>query len=40
MSDYEKLTRKLFFFNNNIKKFRTVVVMGVEKAGMNIPINL
>lgn len=40
MSDYEKLTRKLFFPNDNIKRFRTVVVMGVEKLGMNIPINL
>lgn len=38
MSDYEKLTRELFFANKNVKRFRTVVVMGVEKMGLHIPI--
>ncbi|WP_433830129.1 Lrp/AsnC family transcriptional regulator [Flavobacterium anhuiense] len=40
MMDYEKLTRELFFANKNIKRFRTVVAMGVEKLGLNIPITL
>lgn len=39
MSEYEKLTRELFFSNKNIKRFRTVVVMGAEKVGLVLPIN-
>jgi DNA-binding Lrp family transcriptional regulator len=39
MSEYEKLTRQLFYSNKNIKRFRTVVFMGIEKVGLQLPIN-
>lgn len=38
MSDYEKLTRKLFFGNPNIKKFKTFVSMQSVKTTFEIPI--
>lgn len=38
MSEYEKLTRRVFFSNVNIKRFRTVVAMGLEKIGLDIPL--
>lgn len=38
MSDYEALTRKLFFANNNVKRFRTLVVMDRVKVGLAVPI--
>lgn len=38
MSDYETLTRRLFFENNNVKHFRTFVAMDRVKVGMSIPI--
>lgn len=38
MAEYEKLTRKIFFGNDNIKSFRTLVAMGVEKQGFKLPI--
>ncbi|GEM63467.1 hypothetical protein SF1_14490 [Sphingobacterium faecium NBRC 15299] len=37
MADYEKLTRRIFFGNDNIKSFRTIVALGVEKYGFKIP---
>ena len=38
MAEYERLTRELFFGSKNVRKFRTVIVMGVEKLGLSIPI--
>ena len=37
-SDYEALTRRLFFENNNVKRFRTFVAMDRVKVGMSVPI--
>ncbi len=38
MLEYEKLTKKLFFVDNNIQKFHSTVSMENVKAGLNIPI--
>lgn len=38
MSDYEALTRRLFFENNNVKRFRTFVSMERVKVGMTVPL--
>ncbi len=38
MSEYEKLTRSLFFGNENIKSFRTLIAMEVQKQGFQIPL--
>lgn len=38
MTEYEKLTRTLFFGAKNVRKFRTIIVMGVEKLGLEVPI--
>jgi Lrp/AsnC family transcriptional regulator, leucine-responsive regulatory protein len=38
MSDYEALTRQLFFQNNNVKHFRTFVAMDRVKVGLSIPL--
>lgn len=38
MADYEALTRKLFFENNNVKRFRTFVSMERVKVGMTVPL--
>ena len=38
MLDYEKLTRKLFFVDNNIQKFHSTVSMENVKVGLSIPI--
>ena len=38
MADYEALTRRLFFANNNVKKFRTFVAMGRVKVGLGVPL--
>lgn len=38
MADYEALTRRLFFGNNNVKRFRTFVAMDRIKAGLSVPI--
>lgn len=40
MVEYEKLTRRIFFSNDNIKKFRTTVAMNAVKTEMSIPIEL
>ncbi len=37
MADYEALTRRLFFGNNNVKRFRTFVAMDRIKVGLSIP---
>ncbi|CDM62649.1 MULTISPECIES: Lrp/AsnC family transcriptional regulator [Rhizobium] len=39
MADYEALTRRLFFGNNNVKRFRTFVAMDRVKVGLAIDIN-
>lgn len=38
MAEYEALTRRLFFGNANIKKFRTSVAMDRVKVGLSIPL--
>lgn len=38
MAGYEALTRRLFFNNPNVKKFRTLVVMDSVKVGAGVPI--
>ena len=38
MLEYEKLTHKLFFSNDNIQKFNSTVVMENVKVGLDIPI--
>lgn len=38
MSEYEALTRKLFFQNELVRKFRTFVSMDRVKAGMEIDL--
>jgi Lrp/AsnC family leucine-responsive transcriptional regulator len=38
MADYEALTRRLFFGNNNVKRFRTFVAMDRVKVGLGVPL--
>ena len=38
MADFEALTKRLFFDNDNIRKFRTSVVMGRTKVTLDIPV--
>ncbi|RFB79631.1 Lrp/AsnC family transcriptional regulator [Methylovirgula sp. 4M-Z18] len=38
MAAYEALTRKLFFTNNNVKKFKTFVAMDRVKTGLEVPL--
>jgi DNA-binding Lrp family transcriptional regulator len=38
MGDYEALTRRLFFENTNVKRFRTLVVMDRVKVGLAVPV--
>ncbi|KWV53985.1 AsnC family transcriptional regulator [Rhizobium altiplani] len=38
MKEYESLTRRLFFGNNNVKRFRTFVAMDRIKAGLEVPV--
>lgn len=40
MAYYENLTRKIFFSNENIKRFRTIVVMGINKNSLELPLSL
>ncbi|PRH87055.1 AsnC family transcriptional regulator [Labrys okinawensis] len=39
MADYEALTRKLFFASDNIKRFRTFVVMDRVKTGTSLSLD-
>lgn len=39
MADYEALTRRLFFQNNNVKHFRTFVAMDRVKVGLSVPLD-
>jgi hypothetical protein len=38
MADYKRLTRRLFFEGNNVKRFRTFIAMDRVKVGLTIPI--
>lgn len=38
MAEFEQLTHRLFFDNNNIRRFRTSVVMGRSKVGLTVPV--
>jgi len=38
MADYEVLTKRLFFANNNVKRFRTFVAMDRVKVGLTVPL--
>ena len=38
MADYEALTRRLFFADGNIKRFRTFVTMDRVKVGLDVPV--
>ncbi len=38
MTDYEALTRRLFFGNDNVKRFRTLVAMDRVKVGLSVPL--
>lgn len=38
MAAYEALTRRLFFANPNIRKFRTFVAMDRVKTGLGVPV--
>ena len=38
MDDFEDLTKRLFFDNSNVRRFRTSVVMRPHKVGLSVPI--
>jgi Lrp/AsnC family leucine-responsive transcriptional regulator len=38
VEDFERLTHRLFFEDNNVKRFRTSVVMNRTKTGMTVPL--
>jgi Lrp/AsnC family transcriptional regulator, leucine-responsive regulatory protein len=38
MADFEQFTRRLFFDNANVKRFRTSVVMDRSKVGLSVAI--
>lgn len=38
MADFEALTQRLFFENNNVRRFRTSVVMRRRKVGLTVPV--
>ncbi len=40
MSEYEALTRRLFFGNPNIRKFRSFVAMDRVKVGLDVPLDI
>ncbi|WP_326983667.1 Lrp/AsnC family transcriptional regulator [Chryseobacterium sp. MYb264] len=40
MKDYEQLTRKIFYSNENIKHFRTLVSMDTIKSNLEIPLHI
>ncbi|RQR60996.1 Lrp/AsnC family transcriptional regulator [Burkholderia sp. Bp9126] len=39
MDQYNALTRQLFFANNNVKRFKTLVSMGRVKVGLGVPVD-
>jgi Lrp/AsnC family transcriptional regulator, leucine-responsive regulatory protein len=40
MKEYEQLTRRIFYSNENIKHFRTLVSMNTVKSGLEIPVSM
>ncbi len=36
-NDFENLTHTLFFENSNVRRFRSSMVMGKHKVGLNVP---
>jgi len=38
MGDYEALTRRLFFGDENVRRFRTLVAMDRVKVGLAVPV--
>ena len=38
MAEYEALTRRLFFDDNNVRRFSTYVVMDRAKVGLAVPV--
>jgi len=38
MADFERLTQRLFFDDNNVKRFRTSVVLSPVKVGLEVPL--
>lgn len=38
MADFELLTQRLFFANQNVRRFRTSVVMSRTKVGLTVPV--
>ncbi|KVO31650.1 Lrp/AsnC family transcriptional regulator [Burkholderia ubonensis] len=38
MDQYNALTRQLFFSNNNVKRFKTLVSMGRVKVGLGVDV--
>jgi Lrp/AsnC family transcriptional regulator, leucine-responsive regulatory protein len=39
MAAYEAFTRRLFFANNNVKKFKTFIAMDRVKTGLRVPLD-
>jgi Lrp/AsnC family leucine-responsive transcriptional regulator len=40
MEQYNELTRQLFFANNNVKRFKTLVSMSRVKVGLGVPVDM
>ncbi|KVM50840.1 AsnC family transcriptional regulator [Burkholderia ubonensis] len=40
MDQYNALTRQLFFANNNVKRFKTLVSMGRVKVGLGVAVDV
>ncbi|KUZ77995.1 Lrp/AsnC family transcriptional regulator [Burkholderia ubonensis] len=40
MDQYNALTRQLFFSNNNVKRFKTLVSMGRVKVGLEVAVDV
>jgi Lrp/AsnC family leucine-responsive transcriptional regulator len=40
MEQYNDLTRQLFFSNNNVKRFKTLVSMSRVKVGLSVPVDI
>jgi Lrp/AsnC family transcriptional regulator, leucine-responsive regulatory protein len=40
MSEYEDLTRRLFFENHSVRRFRTLIAIDRVKTGLSVPITL
>jgi Lrp/AsnC family leucine-responsive transcriptional regulator len=38
MADYEALIRRLFFADENVRRFRTFVTMDRVKTGLAVPV--